>query len=91
MSQNEARDWRAKAGRLAQYIQNQRSRWTARWFESGIFLGEIDSPERLAGCLETARKLQHPVIASLDSTGKMIQFFADPVEAPDQIAKAVKP
>ena len=79
ITQREARRNRAELKRLKGYLEQLRRAWISEWPKNCLFIGRTSVDVATAARLETARRLRHAVVVSVDGTD--LTFWADPVQA----------
>lgn len=79
ISQREAHQLKNRVQKLENILKDQRNAWTRGW-PGGADLGSIVLPDRLAGSVEAARRLEHAVVVTL--SGSQASFYGCKIGKP---------
>lgn len=79
ISQRQAREWRRQLDDFEQREDWRANAWASEW-PGGVHIGQAVMPDRLAGCIEAARKLGHAVVVTT-AGGNAVNFYAISLQA----------
>ena len=86
-SQREALMLQRRVRKLENHLEMQRRQWTDDWPKRCIFIGRVEAvANKNIGAVETAIKLKHAVVCSVD--GDALTLWADPVPAPYEVGRS---